>query len=306
MVGSLNNYDEETLVKMILAGLDRVLKSRKIDKDYLNEVKVHKIVYMVAEDLNLDITRSWYMRGCYVWCNKPINEYFKPYGRIYLDPSPDIIDAINNVIRVLEVFSLKRQDFLKKLYEEFAPSEFRNLYIAYYDFKINYESFLRQLQQSEKLFFIDVDSTLVSSSLSQLHMAITDTIKDHRIVDVFIQYTTLLETIALGLEEKIRNNEVTKEMVNFCQEAYEFYDNEVWKLPATEIANRTMKGRNSREILQKLWRNFNITLSNVKVYLEIYEKRIDELDLNPSEEFLLERIEPSFPAKEYLKALRDL
>jgi len=95
-------------------------------------------------------------------------------------------------------------------------------------------------------------------------------------------------------------------MVNFCQEAYEFYDNEVWKLPATEIANRTMKGRNSREILQKLWRNFNITLSNVKVYLEIYEKRIDELDLNPSEEFLLERIEPSFPAKEYLKALRDL
>ena len=131
MVGSLNNYDEETLVKMILAGLDRVLKSRKIDKDYLNEVKVHKIVYMVAEDLNLDITRSWYMRGCYVWCNKPINEYFKPYGRIYLDPSPDIIDAINNVIRVLEVFSLKRQDFLKKLYEEFAPSEFRNLYIAY-------------------------------------------------------------------------------------------------------------------------------------------------------------------------------
>jgi hypothetical protein len=306
MVGSLNNYDEETLVKMILAGLDRVLKSRKIDKDYLNEVKVHKIVYMVAEDLNLDITRSWYMRGCYVWCNKPINEYFKPYGRIYLDPSPDIIDAINNVIRVLEVFSLKRQDFLKKLYEEFAPSEFRNLYIAYYDFKINYESFLRQLQQSEKLFFIDVDSTLVSSSLSQLHMAITDTIKDHRIVDVFIQYTTLLETIALGLEEKIRNNEVTKEMVDFCQEAYEFYDNEVWKLPATEIANRTMKGRNSREILQKLWRNFNITLSNVKVYLEIYEKRIDELDLNPSEEFLLERIEPSFPAKEYLKALRDL
>jgi hypothetical protein len=306
MVGSLNNYDEETLVKMILAGLDRVLKSRKIDKDYLNEVKVHKIVYMVAEDLNLDITRSWYMRGCYVWCNKPINEYFKPYGRIYLDPSPDIIDAINNVIRVLEVFSLKRQDFLKKLYEEFAPSEFRNLYIAYYDFKINYESFLRQLQQSEKLFFIDVDSTLVSSSLSQLHMAITDTIKDHRIVDVFIQYTTLLETIALGLEEKIRNNEVTKEMVDFCQEAYEFYDNEVWKLPATEIANRTMKGRNSREVLQKLWRNFNTTLSNVKVYLEIYEKRIDELDLNPSEEFLLERIEPSFPAKEYLKALRDL
>ncbi len=308
MVGLFNDYDEETLVRMILSCLDRVLKRRRIDKTYLNDVKVHKIVYMVAERLNLDITRSWYMRGCYVWCGNLINDFFK-FSDFIDSPlniiASIIVDAVESVIKDLGVFELKRQDFLKKLYKEFAPSEFRDLYVAYYDFKINYESFLNQLQPVERLFFVEIDSTLVSSSLSKLHMAITKTIEDHRIVDVFIEYTTLLETIAFGVEEKALDNEITKEMIKFCKEAYEFYDNEVWKLPAIEIAKRTMKGKNRNEILQKLLNNFNITLNNVKD-LKIYEKRIDELGLNPSEEFLLERIDPSPPAKAYLKALRDL
>ncbi|ADB58737.1 hypothetical protein [Archaeoglobus profundus] len=318
MTSLLNNYDEDVLVKLILSGLNQVLRIKRIDKKYINETKVHKIVYNVAERLNLDnITRSWYMRGCYIWCNDPIEAFLSGkdinsintiISSIPKDIAKTIVNTIKSVIEELGVFRLKSEGyhFLEEIYRRFAPSEFRDLYITNLKFKKSFESFIEQLYPNKRLYFVDVDSTIVSESLSELHMAISKTIEDHRIVNVFIEYTTLLETIALGIEEKARNNEVTEKLIEFCKEAYVYYDNEVWKLPATEIAKRTIKGQNSRNVLQNLQRNFNITLNNVKVYLKIYEKRIDELELNPSEDFLLERIESSLPAKEFLKALRDI
>ena len=305
-----NKYSEDSIVETILFALDIELKKRRINKKYLNEIKVHKIVYNVADNLDLEITRSWYMRGCYVWCAEPIDLFLNvpefSFRNVIDHLVKEILAILDDLIDDINVFQLKTSTFLRELYQKLAPSKFRDLYLANLDFKEMYDSFLNQLSSNQRLFFVEADTTEVSSSLSKLHMAITNTIEDNRILDVFIEYTSLLEKVALGLEEKARNDNVNKEMINFAKHVFEVYDNEVWKLPAIEITKQTIKGPRREDVIKSLSEAFNTTLNRVKVLMKSFEDKVAELNLSPSEEFLLEKILPTDSAKAYLRALRDL
>src|SRR3989304_7168582 len=58
--------DERRVVNSILQSLAKYMLDSNIDVKYLSEMKLQKIVFKTVEELELPVTRSWYIRGCMV------------------------------------------------------------------------------------------------------------------------------------------------------------------------------------------------------------------------------------------------
>ena len=304
---------EKEAVKLILALLDEQLSEMNFDKTYLNKVKVHKILYNTIEELDLDITRSWYKRGCFVWSCLGLDASFLQ-AKFTLDmvnrevfstmpPKDEIIRAIKSSLRKYRILFKKLHEYLEDLYEKDAPEEFRDIYTSNLVFKDRYEEFIAEVKSkfepSLEQFFGEitpVSSEYVSSAITKLHLAL-NSVKP--VASIVIDYTMLFEELLVGVEEKVKKNELRPEHVDFIEKMFEFYDDKVWELPAKVITERTIKGTNKEMILSKLNAKFPDLIKEVEIRREEFETKALEIDLFPSESYLAERIEVNEAAKLY-------
>ncbi|AEA46056.1 hypothetical protein [Archaeoglobus veneficus] len=305
---------EREAVKLILALLDEQLSEMDFDKTYLNKVKVHKILYNTIEELDLDITRSWYKRGCFVWSCRGLDALFLQ-ARFTLDminpdiisimpPKDEIIRAIKSSLQKYRILFRRLHAYLEELYEKDAPEEFREIYTSNLAFKERYKEFIEEARSkfgvSLETFLGEiappVTSEYVSSAITKLHLALSSV---ESVADVVIDYTMLFEELLIGVEEKLKKNELSPEHVDFIEKMFEYYDNKVWELPAKIITDKTIKGANKEVILKKLNAKFPNLVEEVEFKREEFETKALEMDLFPSESYLAERIDVNDAAKAY-------
>jgi len=302
---------EKEAVRLILTLLDEHLSEINFDKTYLNKIKVHKILYNTIEELNLDITRSWYKRGCFVWSCWGLDALFLQTKFTTVDsrvlpvmPSKnEIIRAIKKSLQKYQILFRKSHAYLEELYEKDAPEEFRNIYTSNLAFKERYGEFIEEVRSkfgtSLELFFgelVPVTSKHVSSAITKLHLALSSV---EPVASVVIDYTTLFEELLIGVEEKVKKDELRPEHVDFIEEMFKFYDNKVWELPAKVITDRTIKGANKEVVLRNLNEKFPKLVEEVEFKKEDFEDKALKMDLFPSESYLAERIDVDDAAKAY-------
>ncbi len=58
--------DEDRIAEFIIDAIAEYMRNKGLDLKYINDIKLQKLAYRVADTLDIPLTRSWYMRGCYV------------------------------------------------------------------------------------------------------------------------------------------------------------------------------------------------------------------------------------------------
>ncbi len=295
------SHTEQELSLLILGVLDECLHVIGYPKDYLSKTKIHKILFDVIESLELDITKSWYLRGKFVWgaenaislyTNKSISGDFvssdyvtKLCSDIGLTKQK-LKEAVKMALEKFRILFTKLEPYLANLYEHDAPEEFRGLYVSHLAFKEKFSELVDELQQylsRTSLIYYDPSSfsvDFVSRSITKLQM---ETSKLGECSDPVIEFLNLFDEILIGTEEKVVTKELKSEHVDTLNQLFVFYDETVWKLPATHIAIETIEGP-SKEIIEKRLK-YQIEKLPENIYKKVNELE-NKADLFPSESYL--------------------
>ncbi len=315
----MTNYDEEMLALLILSVVDEQLREIGFPKEYLPKTKLHKIIYDVADELDLEITRSWYLRGKYVWgAQDPISQFFNPSANLNFSENvfemfglvkSTVENAVAKALRKFNVLITQLNDYLTELYRHDAPEEYRELYMTHISLKERFEELLEEmsdhLNKSSILHYLGTPSMSVdyfSNIVVKYHMELS---KLGDVADPVIEYTTLIDELLVGAEEKLNKNELTEEHIEFLRTTLDYYDNTVWKLPATYVAEKTMKGPKKHNIIKKLRSQREELTEKIEVKTYELEEKASEIDIFPSEKYLAERTSWDESSREYLKLMRD-
>lgn len=311
--------NEKILTVAILKGADEYLDEIGYPKQRLLKTKMHKIVFDAAEELDLGITRSWYLRGKYVWGGQePISAYLNSA----LDPSKystdifnfiglskEIIkDAIIKATKKLNILTTHLNTYLQLLYERDAPEKYKSLYLANFTLNEKLDELLSELigyeENTSILTYLEPEISVnyISHSIVDLHRALPSI---GAVADPIIEYTTLLDEILLGTEEKFNQTRLNVGDIDFLKDIISFYDSEVWKLSATYIAKQTMVGLNKEENLQRLESKWPRLVENVENRLDEVENKAFEMGLFPSEEYLNSRTSQNELSRKYQEMMYD-
>lgn len=126
--------DEEKFILFLLYFFHDWVITNNIDRRYITELKIQKIFFNIIEELNIPVTRSWYLYGVYVHSgliNKDI-----AYDVNFLYPNLEFTEF--NKIRqktnfLMDVYCKQilfknQKEFLKEFYQK-APQLFKELYL---------------------------------------------------------------------------------------------------------------------------------------------------------------------------------
>jgi len=281
-MSDLSSIKEEDIVLLLLYSILNAWNEKsdlkKTNYKYLTSLKLHKIGYDVSEDLDLPITRSWYIRGCYI--NNPHlmrKEYaidlFNDPRHIQM-PNGKIVN-INNLIsensrlyssmcyRVKEsiesskIIFTKERDYLNDLYRLKCPE----IYSPSYQHSYKYSSFLIDLDKisySQKGSLLDfglVDEIglydACKNLTTNLHITIRRRSEFRPYFDIIRTFTDFVEDLLMKLDINYHSSKTTPSFTvfEFLKSLDDFYLESVWKVFAKIITINTVKGERKEQII---------------------------------------------------------
>jgi len=275
--------DEKRVVNNILQSLAKYMLDSNIDVKYLSEMKLQKIVFKTVEELDLPVTRSWYLRGCMVHPGgtlsgsvkrKTIEKLVKNPDSLIVDQ--DIYSCFDSIQVKDRIFFTKRNDFLRDLYRYMEPERFRNEYIP------NNEIIL-SLEEMSKGDFNGVN-TVISENISKLYIGLQRDELFAGLSDNFYDFLDFLENVCIETEGNVEDGaEVTPEYLEFFKRLSSVYYNNVWMEPASIISIETAKGPNAERVIKQRKGYLPLASQKIEVPLNELKCKADELNLSLSE-----------------------
>ncbi len=233
--------DERRVVNAILHALVKYILDSKIDTKFLSEMKLQKIVFKTVEELELPVTRSWYIRGCMVHPGGTLGSInFK--GKIEklvkspekLEIEPDIYSCFDS-IQINNIFYTRRNKFLRELYSTMEPARFRNEYVP------NNELILALEDMSKGVF--DGHNEIISENISKLYLGLQGDELFNNVSKEFYDFLDFMENVSIEVEGTVEDGaEVTPNDLNFFNSLSDAYYNTVWMEPASIISMETVVG----------------------------------------------------------------
>lgn len=246
---------EDELVDLIVYAISQAVSDREEADDFGN-TKIAKIAYDVADALDLDITRSWYMFGTYVWSDNATKARMEEFQTLDED-DPQIRRTIEQALgderelyeQMVEIVSkhpmleMTLSQFLDQLYEK-APSRYRGLYKSH-------KRILRRMRNIvSSLSSPDSEPQYINASREitafQKEMMVFNDLPD--MVDMVLDYTNLLEDLIVKYDSILENPDQLSAFIPFFKEMYDEYRNEIWTFPPSLIAVETVKGEREEEV----------------------------------------------------------
>jgi len=303
---------EEQLALLILSVVDECLREIKFPKEYLPKTKLHKIIYDVSEELDLEITRSWYLRGKFVWCARdPISRFFditsnlsyaESEFRVFGLTKGVVKRAVDMALRKFNVLTTRLNNYLAELYKHEAPEDYKGLYITHIYLKEKLEELLEEMSDCLNKHALSVNS--FSNIIVRYHLELS------RLDDIagpVVEYTTLMDELLIGAEEKFNKNKLSEEHIEFLKTIFCYYDDTVWKLPATYVAEKTMKGPRKHDLISKLRNQRRELIEKIENKMYELEEKAYEIDMFPSEKYLAERVSwDDEVSREYFKLMTNI
>lgn len=245
---------EDQLVDLIVFAI-----SQELRRDYrkaISDTRIAKIVYDVADELNLPITRSWYKFGTYVWWSDYAKENrLKQYLGV-LEAPPDLqltIGAANRrekslYDKILDIVGRHRlmlhqdlNEFLVHLYKKEAPPGFGPVYLGNKKLIDKLDRILDSVWSGDTVpRFKDI-----SKDITDFHKSLFYFEDQPDLIDLVIDGTSLLEDLLVTYETNLSDSARLKELAKFFKPIYEFYKDKVWAFPASVFTIRSAIGERS-------------------------------------------------------------
>jgi len=285
--------DENYIANLIIEAIGEYLKEHDLDIQYMSDIKLQKLVFRVADMLDLPLTRSWYMRGCYVH-NSIINRDFlkriveSGYKKEKGEEYKILYDAVSKNIE--GVWWTPTDRFLEDLYKTQAPEAYRNIYISNNDIlNLNKEAinFLRDFAGKRTLAKWIALSTdyyqRISKNVSKLHIELISKKEFRDFIIPFFNFTDLLEMLYLKIDDILKSEvDISSDVLEFFELVDRVYFNNIWQYPALVISKETVIGIRKDEVIEENLRRLERAEDRINYYMEHIKKGVSELDLLPS------------------------
>jgi hypothetical protein len=314
----LNPQQEDLVCKWIAAEALYFLKDRHTGNrtEWINnfQTRVNKIIYNIAENHDLNITRSWYLYGGFIHEYNFEND-FRSLAKSYLSTSQgpihlkskaigilgDVTEIINDIHKISdEIDSLTVDDYLFKFYQEEAPEPYKNAYLSKHQLT-NGKSVISQLINAGR--FKTGYLRVALDNLDKIYDDITDfqsavySFNNERVLD---RNTMMFFNV---LEDAIRKLELWHRYEaaadftssSFYEESKKVFIDYVWKPYACEITKDTVIGLRAKDVKTKAQDWKRDTLKKFDSKLKSLEQHRNQAGL------MMDRME----SKEYLGRLSE-
>lgn len=141
---SLSPQEENGIVLMILRDTHNILShTPNFSFDYNANVKLQKVVFLLADALNIPLTRSWYHFGPFVYNKNVKFEKLSYFPAILNEETRTEISEAEKIISerrenyykqlnllVPRLFFMKLDDLLAEVYGKYAPAPYKPVYFS--------------------------------------------------------------------------------------------------------------------------------------------------------------------------------
>lgn len=275
--------DERRVVDIILHTLAKYMIDSNIQAKFLTEVKLQKIVFKTVEELELPVTRSWYLRGCMVHPGGTLTGSIKKRTIERLVQSPeellvnqDVYACFDNIQIKNRIFFKKGNDFLRELYRSMEPSRFRNEYIP------NNELIL-SLDEIKKCNFNGINQ-VISENVSKLILGLQGDELFNNVSKNFYDFLYFMEDTCIEVEGSVEDGaEITPSNVEFFKRLSDTYYKTVWMEPASIISIETAVGVSADRVIEQRRGYLPIAAHKIKEPLNELNQLAEKLNLSLSD-----------------------
>ncbi|PTD94204.1 hypothetical protein C9439_03915 [archaeon SCG-AAA382B04] len=296
---------EET--KEILTGINDFLETNfKRDKRFINRYQLHKITWIVAEELDLDITRAWYKRGQYVFNATPLINRAIDNGFNEIKKGGELT---NKTIEVLENKKDTIRDLIKTSFFEFTEITYSRLtdkriqpiYKAHnpifvYMHRLLDSEDMEELKETINKLGLEEN---INQKITEIHTEIITKEEFKELRDPYIDLTEIIENLFLSLKHLSEKNKLTKKQMKASKRIFShFFDqknqldqNDAWGYIAWIISGKTAKGRDSKKIKNISKKYQEEAEEAIKEITEKTKQLMKKHGLEPTEEMLEKSLE---------------
>ncbi|MHA1974873.1 MAG: hypothetical protein ACTSW1_17885, partial [Candidatus Hodarchaeales archaeon] len=268
--------------------------TNKYSRAWASKTRMHKFIYSILEEFDINVTRSLYMWGGFVH-NDILGNQFSKYCSYY-HSKPDLANhnrktvkeygiPIEDILDYIVKFDdkISHLDSMNKLqyyYIENIPEEYNTLYTSK-QFVIVDISKLKTHNNliNPTLFLATCDN--LSENLSKYHISSFELIDDRKLIDTNYTFTELLETSLEKIKYQLYKDEkILKKTTSFYNEANSFFTNYSWKPYACEVSQETVKGIRARTEKTKMNRASKKAIREAPNALSGLKERYEENTLS--------------------------
>lgn len=262
--------EEKQLVDDLIHGLEGALSELDIDSKPFKEashgeIKLHKTVFLGVDWSGIPVQYSWHTYGPDLGNSIPSTEGVQPtaieeiprpftpsvkpsvtdtypspqqYKEYYLDIEVGGFEGLD------EILEADLHDFLRDFYSEYAPSEFKELYLH----NVEFQRFLWEDEETLNVVFIDDDYCRdLGRIISDLHGELLKHDVFDEVVEPFIAYTDLVEDVYTALSRR-NQDDLNGDPRTIIRELGDFYHDYAWKYVAETISRETPHGIDKNQI----------------------------------------------------------
>lgn len=268
--------DEEVHIERMLRGIDLAVESA-IDSPgrKITRLEQEKLCYFLIQEFDVDVTYSWYLAGANT---KVIGDPGPSRNRVRTTDSgleadtglEDDVLQYRNYLRqgdLLDGMSLRdiwytdRFEFLETFYEEHAPEEYLQLYLASTRIREKLKNLADRIEESAGQptlsQFGDSEPEPILSTrqeekirllISDLHMEMAQIDRLSEIISPVSMGTDLIEQVLARLTEV---GSLGQNQRDLLRDVFEFFFYDVWRYPALYISTQTAEGPNSMHLIEE-------------------------------------------------------
>ena len=245
-----------------------------------------KIVFFVADDLELPITRSWYLFGPFVHSSPEMELKLAPTFTTISRPTPDgrrltekqfdrftsrfedlSDDIMSKVEEYYEYMFMNDKKIMEGIYRELTPTDYRGFYIS----GMQIREFLQPLisprpLNGRGLFYDDYSTYLI-----EFQRSLSEFIDDVRVTDFLQRYLDLFDLMIIKLEYVHSDPKRLQTWRDTMGSLLNDFNSDIWRLPCSRILVKTIIGPRDKWI-----RRWGLSQVNKipNYYLPIYIKQL--------------------------------
>lgn len=247
--------EENGIVLMILRDTYNILKTTpNFCFYYKSEVKLQKVVFFIAEKLNIPLTRSWYHYGPFIHnenvdfeslpetLNETNLQEIRKAENLLSDVQAEYVEVLNSLVP--RIFFLNLEDLLTEIYTKYAPVQYRTLYLANLAIEKNFRMAKNQAKSTETTSVTPDD---FSQHLSAFASSVAGLDDMSFVYDYADKFATILESFI------IRMNRTGRASLPYLHLLKSSYESILWSPITLKISINTLTGSSAEEVRVKQW-----------------------------------------------------
>jgi len=286
--------DDDFVTSWLAAESVNCLKTKDNFDRKETRTKLHKIIYLVADNHNIPVTRGWYMYGPFIYNNNVLNLNYSKNIRTWSSKSYNLDDDFKSIkkydfnIDEIKTTIKKIVDLISKysadeciyiLYKKYAPEKFKTLYLQKYNFTgirtninsiLNYYNGKFQIDRShEPSWYINKLLEDIDTFEIEAYSIFDDEEIEYTSERFFSFFREILWKSELILEKTGLNKNILSG-ITFSQKCFE---KSIWSSYSGLIINETAKGVKKSNAQAMGRRTRKKSLKNAPRNLTIYKNR---------------------------------